>query len=154
MTIMMEAIARHPLAQPMLAPLLRQRGASMAIAGAAIVQIVTTARSITLMDCPMLHWLGVPCPTCGMTRACVALLRGSPEWIRLHALAPIALITIALLSLAAVLPASAQAGLADRVETVERRTALPALALAAVLLYWIVRLIYAPAMSSVLLVHH
>jgi hypothetical protein len=150
----MEATARRPLLEPILAPLLRERRAAMLFSGMAVVQIVTTACGITLMQCPMLHWLGVPCPTCGLTRACVALLRGSNEWVRFHALAPIALITIALLSLAAILPATARTGLADRVETVERRTALPALALAAVLLYWIVRLIYAPAMSSVLLVHH
>ena len=133
---------------------MRQRGASAAIAAAAFVQIATTAKSITLMECPMLHWLGVPCPTCGMTRACVALLRGSPDWIRFHALAPVALITIALLSLAAILPATVRFNLADRVEAIERRTGLPALVLAAVLLYWIVRLIYAPSMSVVLLVHH
>ena len=145
---LMKALERNALHQPILAPLLRHRPAAIAMGIAAGAQIVLTACSITLMECPFLRVLGIPCPACGITRACVALLSGSGEWARLHALAPLALIGVGLLLLAAVLPTPARLGLADRVEMLERRTAAPTLALAVMLLYWVIRLVYAPAASA------
>jgi hypothetical protein len=136
----------------MLAPLMRHRPGATAISAAAIVQMVLCACSVTLMECPLPRTLGIPCPSCGMTRACVALLRGSSQWIHFHALAPLVLVGVALLLLAVVLPAPARLALADRVEMLERRTAAPMLALAALLLYWVIRLIYAPSALAVL--HH
>src|SRR5918993_5424077 len=130
----MNALERHALQQPILAPLLRHRPAATAVGIAAGAQVLLAACSVTLMECPFLGALGIPCPACGMTRACVALLSGSREWVRLHAMAPLAVIGVGLLLLGAVLPTPARLGLAARIELLERRTAAPTLALAVMLL--------------------
>lgn len=46
--------------------------------------------SVSLWSCPIRHFTGVPCPTCGMTRSFLALARG--DWsaaISYHAFGPV-----------------------------------------------------------------
>lgn len=47
-----------------------------------------------LLACTLKHWTGMPCPTCGMTRAFDALLaRDVLSALRLHPLAPVLALT-------------------------------------------------------------
>lgn len=34
--------------------------------------------------CPLRHWTGIPCPTCGMTRSLMAMVRGDWEQALIH----------------------------------------------------------------------
>ncbi len=34
--------------------------------------------------CPLRHWTGIPCPTCGMTRSLMAVVRGDWEQALIH----------------------------------------------------------------------
>ena len=72
---------------PVLAPLLRHRLLSFALALGGTGQIVATMLHAPTMTCPVMQLFRVPCPGCGASRACVDLLHG--HWWqmgRMHAL--------------------------------------------------------------------
>src|SRR4051812_20370507 len=80
------------LRQPTLAPLLENRRLATVIALAGAAQIVLTWSHIGGMDCPLMRTTGLPCPGCGLSRACVAFLHGDfHDALTLHAFAPILL---------------------------------------------------------------
>jgi hypothetical protein len=131
---------------PGLGPLLRDRGIASLFAAAGGVQLAAGMLGLKTFPCPMLHGTGLPCPGCCATRACVALLRG--QWHRtfvLHAMAPFFLVGIGLFTMAAVLPRKSAGVLIDCLEHVEARTSAVKLLLVLLILYWIGRLVYAPA---------
>jgi hypothetical protein len=130
---------------PVLAPILRRPLLSLVLAASGTGQVFATIFHAPAMRCPVMELFHVPCPGCGVSRACAATLQG--EWsqaIHLHAFAPLFLVAILLFWLAAALPAHARQRLAGQIESFERRTALPTLLLITLILYWIVRLLYAP----------
>jgi hypothetical protein len=97
------------------------------------------------LPCPMLHAIGIPCPGCGASRACGALLRG--DWhnlVRLHAFAPLFLGSVVIFLLAAALPSQGRDALGRAVDAVERRSGAAKLLLLLLLVYWAARLLYAP----------
>jgi protein-S-isoprenylcysteine O-methyltransferase Ste14 len=80
-----------------------------------------------------------------MTRAVVELLAG--EWrksLQLHAFAPLVVVFLALVLVAAVLPPAANRSLAATVESVERRTGLTMFLAVAFFAYWLARLLLFP----------
>ena len=60
-----------------------------------IVVCVALAHVFGVVLCPMKRFLGVPCPTCGLTRAFVALLHGDVG--KAFAIQPLAMILACLL---------------------------------------------------------
>lgn len=53
-----------------------------------------------LLDCPFLHFTGIPCPTCGMTRSFMAIARGDMlQAIDYNALGPILFVACVVASL-------------------------------------------------------
>lgn len=65
-----------------------------AAAGALVVLLLSD-----LAICPFAHLTGQPCPGCGMTRACMALLSGDlAHALRMHPLSPICLPVVAALA--------------------------------------------------------
>ena len=141
------APAHGPLAfifRPIFAPLVASRKAAAAIVALSAVQIVATSFHLPGWPCPFLVVTGKPCPGCGLSRACAALITGSPgESFDLHAFALPVLIALALLATAAVLPAPARGRLGRAVEVVERTTWAGWLFLFALIVYWLVRLVFA-----------
>ena len=130
---------------PFLAPVLRQRKLVVALGAAGVYQLAAAVFHFPGVVCPMLHGLGIPCPGCGASRACGALVRG--EWhtaLRLHAMAPFFLLAVVLFAAAAVLPARGRDRVISWVETVERWTGLTQVLLAILFIYWLARLLYAP----------
>src|ERR687889_715138 len=90
-----------------LAALLRDRRVSLGVTAVAVAQVLGVAAGVGGWPCPLKGALGIPCPGCGLTRATVALLRGEfATAFNLHALAPVLLLGLAALAVAALLPAA------------------------------------------------
>jgi hypothetical protein len=135
-----------PWFAPVIAPMLRQRKLVLVLGAMGVAQLSAGIFHLPGVMCPMLHGLGIPCPGCGATRACAAMLQGDwHTWLRMHALAPCFLLAVGLFAAAAVLPARPREAMIDVVERIERRTGLTSLMLAVLLVYWIARLLYGPA---------
>ena len=136
------------------AELLRSPGVLRGLAALAAAQVGLVAFGLPTLPCPLRHGLGIACPGCGMTRAVIALLRG--DWVnslQLHAFAPLVVVALALLLVAAVAPLRANRRLAALVESVERKSGLTLLLAVAFFAYWLARLLLfpsslAPALNS------
>ena len=144
-------IGPHPVTpprlpfRPIVAPLILHRPAAAAIGIASALQIAATALHLPGIDCPMLRVVGIPCPGCGLSRACAAMVKGDPQHsLHMHAFAVPVLIGVALLLVTAALPASARERIGRVVERLESRTGITFMLLSALLLYWLGRLLYAP----------
>jgi len=57
--------------------LVRERALGSAMAGGGIVVAVLAGIGWDVWPCPFRQLTGLPCPGCGMTRACLAMLRGN-----------------------------------------------------------------------------
>ena len=133
------------LRSPVLAPLLAQRGLSIGFAALGSIQILAGLVHFHTFTCPMLNATGVPCPGCGASRACAALLRGNWDDVaRYHLLAPLFLAAVVLFSVSAVLSDGQRRRFSAFVANIERWTGLSAMLLAAVIVYWGIRVLYAP----------
>jgi len=131
---------------PLLRPMLHARFPSLALGALGVTQIGLTMRHLPAWPCPFFHMTGIPCPGCGATRACVALLRG--QWadsLRMHALGSVFLVVIVLLLVGGLLPERYRRGFVAFVERFERRTAPGYLFFVLLLLYWAIRLATDPA---------
>ncbi len=128
---------------PVVAPLLRQRGVSLCLAIAGALQVGLTLQHAPAISCPFLEVTGVPCPGCGVSRACAALVRGHwQQSVQLHVFAPLFLVAIGLFAMAAALPNRRREAMAARIEAAEARSGVTILLLTGLMLYWLVRLLY------------
>jgi len=131
------------------ASLLRDRRVALVVTGLAALQIGAVAAGVGGWPCPFKSLTGVPCPGCGLTRAAVALVRG--EWgqsLATHAFAPVLFLALAAFAVAAFLPRRQREAFAGVAERLERRTRASAFLLAALLLYWIVRVLFLPGVFN------
>ena len=128
-----------------LASLLRDRRVSLVVAGVAAAQVAAVATGVGGWPCPVKSALGIPCPGCGLTRATLSLLGGEfAAAFRLHAFAPVLLLGLAAVAVAAALPAARREAFAAALARFERRTKAAYVVLGAMLLYWSVRLLFLP----------
>jgi hypothetical protein len=128
---------------PVIAEIVRQRTLTMVMAAVGVVQVISTLLGMTLYPCPFLHATGVPCPGCGASRACAALLRGRfRDAFRLHLFAPFFLLAIAIFIFASFLSESARLRFTQRLADFENATKITQLLLAAAIVYWLFRLLY------------
>jgi hypothetical protein len=130
------------LFSPVLGPLMQNRWLLALLAAVTAVLLVFTATGTAVWQCPLKSTLGVACPGCGLTRAMVMLAQG--YWqasIQLHAFAPVVLGVAILFAAGSVLPQKLRTRLADRLSAFERRTAISALLIVAMLIYWVLRTI-------------
>jgi hypothetical protein len=129
-----------------LASLLRDRRVSLGVTAFAVAQVAAVWAGVGGWPCPLRWALGIPCPGCGLTRASVALLKGDfAASFGLHAFAPVLLLGLAAFAVAGLLPAARREAFAGFVARFERRTRAAYLLVAAMLLYWSVRLLFLPA---------
>jgi hypothetical protein len=137
---------RDMLPQTEFAPvssLLSDRKFSLVVTGAVGLQICLTSLSLPAWQCPILHATGVPCPGCGLSRAVMLLLRGELRAsLRFHAFAPIFLLALVGVGLAALLPRSIIQPVISRAELLERQTGFTFIILAGLILYWLARLLF------------
>lgn len=130
-----------PTQRAFFASLLADRRLALGLCGVAVVHLGSRACGIAGWPCPILTATGLPCPGCGLSRAAVELLGGHfANAMARHAFAPVAIVGIALLLAAALLGGASRARLVAWVQRVEARTHFAAWSLAALLLYWALRL--------------
>ena len=123
------------------ASLLADRKIAAGLCGAAAVHLGLRAAGWSGWPCPLLSTFGVPCPGCGLSRAAVALLRGEfGRAMTLHAFAPVAIAGMALLVAASALGPQPRTRLIGWVRRIEQRSGFSVWMLAALLLYWALRL--------------
>jgi hypothetical protein len=134
---------RKLIFKPVFGPVIRDRRTSVGMATLAGVQIVAALLHVRTIGCPMLQGTGVPCPGCGLSRACGALLRGDLRaWVGLHLFAPLFIIAAGVLVVSILLPAGRREALANWMEAVEARLGVVPLTFTALTIYWMTRLFY------------
>jgi len=135
-----------------LATLLRERRFGLVLIGALCLHVVLSSLNLPAWECPFFRLTGVPCPGCGLTRACSALLRGDVQTaIKFHAFAPVFILLIGMLLAATVLPRKLTEPLIHKTEILERRTGLTIIILSGLILYWLARLIFYPTVFAQLI---
>jgi hypothetical protein len=135
-------MAGQSLFVPVLAPVLRDRRMMFAILGAAVLQLGLSSLKVSGWRCPILHFFGVPCPGCGLTRATLLLFHG--DWqrsIAFHAFAPVFVFAMFLIFGAVTLPQNPRERVINFTEAVERRTGITTILLLGLIVYWLARLL-------------
>ena len=108
---------------PIVTPLLQQRRVCLALLGLCAVVLAHAVSGLDLFHCPFHALTGRPCPGCGLTRALLASARGElGVALRFHPFVPLVWGGLALVVLAAGLPARPRARLLDVVGRLEART--------------------------------
>jgi hypothetical protein len=135
-----------------LATLLRNRKFGLILTGALGLHIVFSLLRLPIWECPLFRLLNIPCPGCGLTRACMLLLRGDfYASLEFHAFAPIFIVLILLTIICAFLPGSITDPLIRKAEALERQTGVTIIILGGLILYWLARLVLFPTMFAQLI---
>ena len=128
---------RMPIVAPVLAEPILARG----LAAVGAVQVGLCACHVDAWPCAFLHLTGLPCPGCGLTRSCVAMLHGDVgEALRYHAMGPLLFVGMVLLLVAGVAPARWRRGMVRATAAVERRMGIVPVLLVVLAIYWPLRL--------------
>lgn len=136
---------------PPITPVFRDRRFALVVAGTAVVQLGLVSLNLPSWECPIFRWSGIPCPGCGLTRALILLMQGDLRAaLHFHAFAPVFLLAIVALILAALLPGSIVQPVLAGTELWERRTGFTIIVLAGLILYWLVRLLFVPAFAQLI----
>jgi predicted metal-binding membrane protein len=122
------------------------------LTGALSLHILMASLHLPVWECPFFGVTGLPCPGCGLTRACMLLLQGDVHAaVRFHAFAPIFIVLISAMMIATFLPKTFTEPLIHKAEILERRTGLTILILGGLILYWLARLLLFPTMFAQLI---
>lgn len=128
-----------------LATLLRNRRFGMLLTGALSLNAIAFILHLPGWECVFFRATGVPCPGCGLTRACLLLLKGEvPASVRFHAFAPVFVFLIAILIICTLLPRAVTEPFINKAETLERQTGITIIIFAGLILYWLARLFLFP----------
>jgi hypothetical protein len=142
----------QPIAFVPLATLLRNRKFGLILTGALGLHIILSLLRLPLWECPFFKVLNIPCPGCGLTRACMLLLRGDLyAALRFHAFAPIFVVLIFLTIVCAFLPNSITDPIIHKAEGLERQTGVTIIILGGLILYWLARLLLFPTVFAQLI---
>src|SRR3977135_111559 len=108
-----------------IATLLRDRRFGLLLTGTLGLNIVAISLHLPGWECAFFRVTGLPCPGCGLTRACLLLLKGEVHAaIRFHAFAPIFVLFIAMLIVCTLLPRTVTDSFINKAETLERQTGI------------------------------
>ena len=105
------------------AHLVRERRLGLALAGGGLLYFLLASGGVDLMPCPLFNVTGLPCPGCGMTRSCLAMLQGNwAEVWRLNPFGPVFAVFWAVVVVGIALPQPWHRRFAARLGRIERRT--------------------------------
>ncbi len=96
-------------------------------------------------SCPIKHFIGIPSPSCGLSRATVALIHG--DWhkaLLIHAFSPLVLIIVGLMFISFLLPKIQLIKLSQQIQIFEQKTNFDILILTSLIFYWLIRLLLFP----------
>ncbi len=128
-----------------LTPLLRNRRFGLFLTGVLSLNVVAIALHLPGWECAFLRVTGLPCPGCGLTRACMLLLKGVVQAsIKFHAFAPIFVLFIAMLIACTLLPRTLTERYITKTEKLERQTGITIIILGGLILYWLARWLLFP----------
>jgi hypothetical protein len=132
--------------------ILRERRFGFFLIGALGVHAGLSSLHLPSWECPFFRLTGIPCPGCGLTRACLLLLRGEVrDSIRFHAFAPVFIVFISILIVGTLLPRSITEQWVYKAEVLERQTGITAIILVGLMLYWLARLVFIPTVFAQLI---
>lgn len=135
-----------------LAALLRNRRFGLILTGALSLHIIFVLLHLPGWECPFFKVTGLPCPGCGLTRACLLLLQGDVHAaLRFHAFAPVFVLLISMMLIATVLPKTVTEPFIKKAEMLERKTGVTLIIFSGLILYWLARLILSPTMFAQLI---
>jgi hypothetical protein len=128
-----------------IATLLRDRRFGLLLTGALSLNAAAFALHLPGWECAFFRVTGIPCPGCGLTRACMLLLEGKVQAsIKFHAFAPIFIVLIGMLIICTLLPRTVTESFINKAETLERQTGITIIILGGLILYWLARLLLFP----------
>jgi uncharacterized protein YjeT (DUF2065 family) len=128
-----------------IATLLRDRRFGLFLIGALLLNIAGMVLHFPAWECAFFRLTGVPCPGCGLTRACMLFLEGKVQAaVKFHAFAPIFIALIAMMITCTLLPKTVTESFVNRAEALERRTGITIIILGGLILYWLARLLLFP----------
>ncbi len=126
---------------PTFSSLINNRTEGLLIVGAGALQLGLHLAGLPGWACPFKSLFGLPCPGCGLTTATGQLLRGQfAASLQTHAFAPIFLVSFLVMAVVIFLPEKQRSSAVMRIAQFERRTGGTSLVLAALMVYWVIRL--------------
>jgi hypothetical protein len=132
----------EPMSIPMLSPILHERKFALAVFASGGILLALMLVGVFGWPCPLLHFFGVPCPGCGLTRATFLLLSGDfQKAMKFHAFAPVVLAGLGALGAAGLLPDKTRRSWVDWLVYLEQRTGIVLILIAASIVYWLARLL-------------
>jgi len=135
-----------------LAALLRNRRFGLILTGALSLHIIFFLLHLPLWECPFFKVTGLPCPGCGLTRACLLLLQGDVHAaMKFHAFAPVFVLLISMMMIATVLPKTVTEPFIQKAEILERKTGVTLIIFSGLILYWLARLLLSPTLFAQLI---
>lgn len=130
---------------PLLSPVLADQRISLSIVGSLGVHLTLVTLDLPSWYCPIRQGLNIPCPGCGLSRAIALLLRGNwQQSLKVHAFAPLAVITLSLIMFSAILPAKYRKKLANFFKQLETKIPLVSSLLITLIIYWLIRMLIFP----------
>ncbi len=124
------------------ADLLGSRRLAQGLVLCGTAQAALTFAGLPGWPCPLHEGLGLPCPGCGLSRATASLLRGDwPGALAIHPFAPLVLVVLAMLLVAALAPRPVVLRLSNALRLVDARTRLTFIVVTAFLVHGVVRLV-------------
>ena len=128
---------------PIFASILEDRTMGWAIIGAISLQVGLVVMGLPGWQCPVRHYLGVPCPGCGLSRSIEAFLHG--DWgtsFTTHAFGLFFLLAIGILIFVNLLPSNYRHQVIEQVKSFERKTHFTGIFLICLVLYWLIRMVF------------
>jgi hypothetical protein len=113
------------------------------VLGVATVQGLSLVTRLPGIPCPFRAGTGIPCPGCGLTRACGALVTGDlARMFRFHALAPLVLVAALGYLMVHHGPEKVRYISRDVWHALERRVSVSVVVGAMFVFYWLARLLF------------
>jgi hypothetical protein len=105
------------------AHLVRDRALGIAMVGGGLVYILISGGGFNILPCPLKESTGLPCPGCGMSRSCIAFLKGDfLEVLRQNPFGPVFAAFWVVVGIGVLLPQPWHGRYADWLGRVEQRT--------------------------------